>query len=215
MSIFVKDNPEFDGPSEEFNAAMGARLKEIRTRLGISQKDLTTLTGDEISQSNISALETGKRTWSSRHLLVLSMVMGVSPQDFLPQASAEEAQEPTQEQMMEASLVRAFREGRAGDVAAVALMMAEKAGRDQVASVEWTQHAEENRRLRGELADLQITLDTLRDQVASEMAKNQVRFRMDPMSYTRYGGYDPTSFSIRDEKTRELADKKAQKILNP
>lgn len=74
------------GLREEAVFVFGARLREIRETLGLSDEDLAKLSG--VNRAVINCYERGDREPSWSRVVVLSNCLGVTPNDFIRKAEA-------------------------------------------------------------------------------------------------------------------------------
>lgn len=61
---------------------VGSRIRQLRTRTGVSQRDLAAQTEGVVTQSTLSRIEAGKREALTHELVALAWALGC-PTDFL------------------------------------------------------------------------------------------------------------------------------------
>lgn len=74
----------YGGDDDALNAAIGARVREIRTRMRLTGKQVEEASGGGIYASHLSLLERGQRKWLPHHLQAVAAALGVHPRDLLP-----------------------------------------------------------------------------------------------------------------------------------
>lgn len=66
---------------EDYRVVLGGRIREIRTRRGLSQDQFQRVTG--LHHSYISSVERGKRHLLFRNVLIISAGLGVDPSQLV------------------------------------------------------------------------------------------------------------------------------------
>jgi len=73
------------GQGQSFNARVGGRIREIRTRKGLQQRDLAARTG--VHPTRLSKYESGTHAPTARCLSLLAAALGVSVDVLLPEVA--------------------------------------------------------------------------------------------------------------------------------
>jgi transcriptional regulator with XRE-family HTH domain len=76
-----------DADEDALNAAIGSRVRDIRTRMRLTGKQVEEASAGGIYASHLSLLERGQRKWLPHHLQAVATALGVHPRDLLPPRS--------------------------------------------------------------------------------------------------------------------------------